>query len=136
MSTVQWKRTIWAMPSTNTSLTALWQLVWYIRISSFCTFILTLPEGCMWLLWNKSDVPVLEQHGMANDVSSFTFSLIFNEGCKVNNMLFFPLILYIPSLSKVNINSIQLRLYFITISGTGDEITIWHLKQWLAHLRL
>lgn len=80
----------------------------------FCAFVLTLSEGCMWVLRNKSDDIVPEEHGMPNDVTSCTFSLIFNKGWKANNMLFFPLtgILYIPSLSKVHINMIQLKLAF------------------------
>lgn len=80
----------------------------------FCAFVVTLPEGCVWLLWDKSDITVPEQHGMADDVTSCTCSLIFSKGWKANNMLFFPLtgILYIPSLSKVHINTIQLKLAF------------------------
>lgn len=64
----------------TTSLEGLWQLTCHIWISDFCAFILMLAEGCMWLVSDKSGAYVLEQHGMASDVTAYTVSLIFNKG--------------------------------------------------------
>lgn len=112
------------------------QLTCHIWISVFCAFILMLAEGHIWLVCDRSDVTVLEQHRTASDITAYTFSLNFNTGWKANNMFFFHLYCRFLSFKRWIWSQFSLTLHFITILRTGEEWAIWYLKQWPAHLLL